>query len=127
MTYFIDKLSDEEEISLLHKLNYSACNEGFRRGSETYHSEGYKIYHSFNHNYVNSKDYDDTYLSINDYDVRSYNREEKIKILYSFMFDNFGKEWAYKAIKYLKGKKAMARVRYIEQLINCENVEDVQV
>jgi len=125
MTNYIDKLSDEEEILLLQQLDYSAYNEGFRRGSETYHSEGYKIYHSFNHNYTNSKDYDDIYLYVNDYDVRSYNRQEKLKILYDFMFSKFGVEWANKAIKYLAGKKAINRVEYIQQLLSREKVEAV--
>ena len=125
MTKHIDQLSESEEILLLQKLEYSPYNDGFRRGSESYHSEGYKIYHSFNHNYSSSKDYDDVYLCVSDYDVRSFNRQEKLKILYSFMYDKFGEEWAYKAIKYLTGKKAMKSVEFIKSLLN--NQKDLNV
>ena len=118
MTKYIDQLSENEEILLLQKLEYSPYNDGFRRGAESYHSEGYKIYHSFNHNYNSSKDYDDVYLCVSDYDVKSYNRQEKLKTLYTFMYDKFGEEWAIGAIKHLTGKKAMKSVQFIENLIN---------
>lgn len=121
MTKYIDLLSDNEENLLLHKLDYSPYNEGFRRGNETYHSEGYKIYHSFNHDYSSSKDYDDTYLLVSDYDVKCPNRKEKLKVLYCFMFDKFGEEWAQKAIKYLTGKKAKNSVQFIEDLVGKKN------
>ena len=39
------------------------------------------------------------------------------------MFNKFGIEWAEKAIKYLTGKKAVARVRYIKKLIKTKNNE----
>ena len=119
MTHFIDLLSEPEEKILTRKLGYSPYGDGFRRGEEIYHTEGYKIYHSWNHDYMSSKDYDDTYLCISDYDVKcSYNRQERLNSLFSFMYDKYGNEWATKAIAYLTGKKAKRSTQYIQSLVN---------
>lgn len=117
MTKFIDLLSESEEKKLTRKLGYTPYGNGFRQGQETYHSEGYKIYHTWDHDYMSSKDYDDEYLFISDYDVRCSHRQEGLKILFSFMYNRFGDEWANKAIKHLTGKKAKNSVKYIQSLI----------
>ena len=68
---------------------------------------------------MSSKDYDDVYLCVSDYDVRcSFKRPEKLQTLFSFMYDKFGDDWANKAIKYLTGKKASRSVQYIKELVS---------
>lgn len=125
MTIYIDQLTKEEENILTRKLGYSPYGDGFRRGEEIYHSEGYKIYHSWNHDYMSSKDYDDTYLCISDYDVKcSYNRQERLNTLFSFMYDKFGEEWANKAEKYLTGKKAKHSVEFVQSLSKATTIKD---
>lgn len=123
MTFYIDQLSQRESDILTRKLGYSPYGDCVGRGHETYHCEGYKTFHSWNHSYISSKDYDDIYLCISDYDVKGhYNRQEKLKILFSYMYDKFGNEWANKAIKHLTGKKAMKSVQYIQMLMNKEKI-----
>ena len=125
MTHFIDLLSDADEKTLRKKLGYSPYGNGFRRGDEIYYSEGYKVYHSWDHDYMSSKDYDDTYLFISDYDVRGcFNRQEGLKILFSFMYNKFDKKWANKAIKYLTSKKAKRSVQYIQSLMNQSKIKN---
>ncbi len=125
MTQFIDLLSELDEQKLTRMLGYYTYGDGFRRGEEIYHSEGYKIYHSWNHDHSSSKDYDDTYLCISDYDVKCYyNRQERLKTLFSFMYDKFGDEWANKAVKYLTGKKAKHSTQYVQSLINQSKTEN---
>ena len=121
MTKYIDLLSEHEESLLLSKLGYSRYSDGFRSGSSAYYSEGYKIYRTYNHDYSSSKDYDDEIMYVSDFDVKYYNRKEKLETLYSFMYEKFGDEWAEKAIKYLNGKKAKTSVQFIENLVSQKN------
>ena len=39
------------------------------------------------------------------------------KILYTFMLNKFSDEWANKAIKYFTGKKAVLKVKIVENML----------
>ena len=118
MTNYIDQLTEKEEKLLLKKLEFIQHSKELGKGNETHHSEGYKVYHTWNHNYYSSKDYVDNYLYISDYDIICHNRSENLKTFFTFMFNKFGEEWANEAIKYLSDKKAKKCVKFIENLIN---------
>lgn len=121
MTKYIDLLSEQEERTLLSKLGFSSYSDGFRKGNLVCYSNGYKIHRTYNHDYSSSKDYDEEIICVSDFDVKYYNRKEKLETLYSFMYEKFGDEWAEKAIKYLNGKKAKSSVQFIENLVSKKN------
>jgi len=126
MTEFIERLTKEEESELLSELGYFPYDNDCFKGNKKYKYDGSMIYHTWNHDYSNKKDYDEEYLEVNDYYARFLglrNREETNIILYEFMFKKFDKEWANKAIKFFKGKKATAKVRFIETLIEISKIE----
>ena len=131
MTNFINKLTAEERGDLLYELGFQLYGEGERQGTNVYSRDGYKVYHTWNRNYMSSKDYDEETIKVSDFDVRYCwgDKDENNKTLYNFMFNKFGQEWADKAIKYFTGKKAVAKVRLIESLVEnakteTQNVED---
>ena len=132
MTNYIDQLSEKEEKLLLDALYYSPYQNGFRTGNETYYENGYKVFHSFDHDYSSSKDYDDTYIYISDFDLKSnFCRTPRLQTFYSFMLSKFGKDWAEKAIEYFKEESKKQNqtfvdsIQYIEDLMS-QNPQDTE-
>lgn len=125
MTNFIDRLTKEEMGDLLDEFGFQPYSDSFRKGTHCYSEAGYKVYHTWNHDYISSKDYDDEYIYISDFDVKYCwgDKAENNKTLYSFMFNKFGEEWADKAIKYLTYKKATNKVAFVQSLIENAKVE----
>ena len=131
MTNYIDSLSKKDEKILLEKFGYNPYSNDFRKGHETYYKDGYKVYHTWDHDYSSSKDYDDDFIYVNDYEVKSYfNGAYRLEAFYSFMFAKFHEEWAEKAFKYFQQQaeeKAMAeyieKSRYLENLIKQTNTK----
>ena len=124
MTEFIERLTKEEESDLLSELGYFPYDNDFCQGNKSYKKNGYIVYHTWNHNYSGSKDYDEDYIKISDFDIKSWGDIDAYnQTLFKFMFKKFDEEWANKAIKFFKGKKATAKVRFIETLIKNSKVE----
>lgn len=130
MTNFIDRLTKEEMDNLLDQLSFKPYCDGFRKGTHSYSEDGYKVYHTWDHDYSSSKDYDDEYMCISDFDVKRWgNCGQLDKILYSFMLKKFSDEWANKAVKYFTGKKAVNKVKIVENMLKnlkyeSQNVEN---
>ena len=126
MTNFVDKLTKEEENKLLKDLRFYYCGDGDFRGTSITKRDGYKVYHTGDHNYSSSKDYIDEYIYISDFDVKTYyDKEFACNALWNFMFNRFGEEWASEAIKYFTNKKAVKKVAFIESLLGNSKVESL--
>ena len=124
MTEFIDRLTKEEMGDLLNKFGFQPYGNGFRKGTQISTREGYKSYHTWNHDYYSSKDYDDEYIYISDFDVKYWwgDKDRNNKTLWNFMFNKFGKEWANAAIQHFANKNIL-KVEFIENLLDNEKSE----
>lgn len=125
MTHYIDQLTKDEENLLKSQLGFSSFRDGFRKGEKIYYAGGYKIYYSYNHDYMSSADYVDDYLAVSDYNVKCVgDRQTNLQTLFAFMYDKFGEEWANKAVKYLSGKKAKRSVEFVQGLSKTNPIKD---
>lgn len=125
MTNYIDQLSAEEEKALLASLHYNPRSNGFRTGHQTYYQNGYKVYHTWDHDYSSSKDYDDEFIFVSDFDVRSdLGRNAKyVSILFSFMYNKFHSQWAEDAIKYYKNRAKENNISYSQTIKYIQNLD----
>ncbi len=102
MTSYIEGLSQTEEEKLLSILGFKIIPNGINKGNEKYTTDlGFVVYHSYNKDYADSQDYEDYYLTINDFIVKGY-YPEKTTNLRNFLSKKYGSSYDLALGAYIK-------------------------
>ena len=121
---YVNRLTREQEKELLELMHFSMFQTGFCRGSERYVTSDEIVFHSYDHDHRSSKDYEDYYLYLGDFEVkRTLYPKDHTKDLRKYLYNLFGEEYKEDLKLHLQAKKEeiMKKAHEID-----EEIEDVK-
>ena len=122
MVEFLSKYSQEQILNIVASAGFRLYS-GFRKGTSFYtqsDEDGVSyVVHTYDHDYSYSKDYDDEYITINDYEIKSYYSESVLtnQKYWRFMYKQHGEAYIKKTIAYFTKKGDVESVNYLVSLL----------
>lgn len=122
MVEFLSKYSEEQILNIISSAGFRLYS-GFRKGTSLYTQQDENgvnyVVHTYDHDYSYSKDYDDEYITINDYEIKSYygTSDSTNQKYWRFMYKQHGEAYIKKAVAYFTKKGDVKSVNYLVALL----------